>query len=116
MKFFLGTLLISFSSFSFSAADVWTDKVKIIEIYTGYKEGHILFKTSGAHINPGECSGFDLYSVEPGNADVQAILSVLLAAKMSGTDVKVAVDGNRCGTGGVQHLSGKASVSRVGSF
>ncbi|WP_196161756.1 hypothetical protein [Reinekea sp. G2M2-21] len=116
MKNLLGILMVGISVSSFAAEDVWTDKVKIVEIYTGYKEGHILFKTSGTHINPGSCSGFDLYSVEPDNADVQSILSVLLAAKMSGTDVKVAVDGDRCGSAGVQHLSGKASVSRIGSF
>ena len=116
MKYLLVLAMATISPAVFSAPDQWTEKVKITEIYTGYKEGHFLFKTSGALINPAECTDANLYSVEPANADVQSILSLLLAAKMAGTDVKIAADGSRCGTSTINHLKNKVSVSRVGSF
>lgn len=96
--------------------DEWLGDETVLEIYTGYSSGHFLFKTSGYIVNPSLCSDPSLYSVEPDNADVESILSVLLAVKMSGANVKIAVDGDRCGTGGVAHLSGKISVSRVALF
>lgn len=116
MKYLLMILIIFFGANAFSAEDMWTEKVKVLEIYTGYKEGHFLFRTSGTRLNPAECTDNNLYSVESDNTNVQSILSVLLSAKIAGTDVKVAVDGDRCGTVGVNNLANMISVSRVGIF
>lgn len=52
-----------------SIVDSWTGKVKVQEIYTGYKKGCILFNTSGYHIKTGNFSVTNLYSIEPSNAD-----------------------------------------------
>ncbi|MCF6443092.1 hypothetical protein L1077_27075, partial [Pseudoalteromonas luteoviolacea] len=73
-----------------------------------------LFKTSGAHINPALCKNPALYSVEPSKIDAESVLSTLLAAKMSNTDVKIAISGTQCGSS--DHASDKPSVSRVGIF
>ncbi|QPB85759.1 hypothetical protein CWC22_022400 [Pseudoalteromonas rubra] len=116
MKYLLGSALILTSTLANAAADQWTAKVKVVEIYTGYKGGHFLFKTSGTHINPANCGETGLYSVEAANADVKSIYSALLAAKVSNQDVKIAIAGSRCGTSSLDHVRNKPSVSRIGLF
>lgn len=114
MKYLLGVTLALVATMASSAEDQWTEKVKISEIYTGYTGGYFLFKTSKTHVNPAKCSNSALYSVEPSKIDAQSVLSTLLAAKMSNTDVKIAISGSHCGS--TDHAKGKPAVSRVGIF
>ena len=96
-----------------ASAYQWSGYVKIEKILTGYKEGFLLFKTTGNHVNPGSCSNTGYYSIEEKNADVDKALSLLLSAQLGDRKIKVAADGHRCGTVGIQHLENQISVSRL---
>lgn len=111
-KYFILSFML-FSMGGVAAEDQWSGNVKVLEIYTGYKQGFFLFRTTGTALNPASCKQSGLNSVETSNADVESVLSLLLSAKMSDKEVKIAVDGDRCGTSGIEHLSDKPSVSRV---
>ncbi|WHI50438.1 hypothetical protein P3339_18645 [Microbulbifer sp. MLAF003] len=111
MKYLLS--LILFLSFSASAND-WSGPVKVVEIIAGYKDGFVLFRTSGDIVNPNDCQ--DTYSLDPENSNVELALSLLLAAQRSDSEVEIGIDPSNCGRSGVQHLSGKIKVTRIRSL
>ena len=107
MKLVLALLVcLSFNVF----ADIdKSDATTITEIWAGYQEGVLLFKTTEAHVNPHECTS-TYYVVRDGDANLQVILSVLLAAQRSGSKVIVGVNTSECDS------SGRISVTRVASL
>ena len=91
-------------------ANDWSAPTKVTEINAGYKEGILLFKTEAAHVNPKNCVS-SFYIVREGDADLQIILSILLAAQRSGSKIQVGANSNKCDQSG-----NRISVSRVRSL
>jgi len=69
---------------------------KVVEIWSGYKGGQILFKLNIAHLNPKSCGGSGFYSVNPATADVDHFLSMLLTAKSTGNSVQIMLSSSEC--------------------
>ena len=69
---------------------------KVVEIWSGYKGGQILFKLDIAHINPKSCGGSTYYSVNPATADAEHFLSMLLTAKSTSAPVKIMLSSTEC--------------------
>lgn len=107
MKLFGLAALLFLSVPSF--ANDWSQATKVAEINTGYTGGFILFRTEKAHHNPKNCDAA-FYAVRQGDAEVDQILSVLLAAQKSGGSIQVGVNSSKCD----QH--GRISVTRIRSL
>lgn len=101
---------ICFSLFAqASIAGDWSGPSTVGEINSGYAEGLILFKTIKSHNNPKGCDPA-YYAVREGDAAVDVILSMLLAAQRSGSEIRVGVNSTKCDAGG------RISVSRIKSL
>ena len=107
-----GAALVAFFGATFAVATDWSEEVKVTEVVAGYKDGFILFRTSGTYLNPNNCSGV-MYSVDPESANVEHALSILIAAQRSGSEIAVGIDPTSCGRAGVQHLFDKIKVTRI---
>lgn len=94
MKNLMITILILFTGTTL--ADEATGWGNVIEIWSGYKGGQILFKLDIAHINPKSCGGSGFYSVNPATADADHFLSMLLTAKSTGNPVKLMISTTEC--------------------
>lgn len=106
MRKFLSLILF----FSASAvANDWSIPTELGQINTGYKGGMILFKTTGKHHNPNSSCNAHYYSVKSDTANVNHILSVLLAAQRSGAKIQVGVNSNTCSSDANKYIV----VSRV---
>lgn len=108
MKYLFSSLLFLISASTY--ADQWSGSVKVKEIYTGYAVGYVLFSTTGTMVNTANCSQAHLYAVQADSADVDKILSTLLALKLANQPLKVAVAGSKCGTS----AGNKPLVTRLG--
>ena len=95
-------------------ANDWSGNTTVKEIISGYKEGIILFKTTQAHHNPANDCSAEYYSVNKNDADLEVVLSVLLAAQRSGSEIQVGVDSTTCGS--ISHATGRINVTRVKSL
>ncbi|KZN64725.1 hypothetical protein N473_13110 [Pseudoalteromonas luteoviolacea CPMOR-1] len=111
---------IFFSISQAHSADKWLVDVKVAELNAGYKEGYLLvsFKTaSGTTVftNPKSCTrtSGSSFIVDPNNANVDYIYSMLLAAKAADQSVSVAVDANHCGTSGFEYGYSRPSIART---
>ena len=107
MKLFSFAFLILISIPSF--ANDWSQVTKVGQINTGYVQGLILFQTEKAHHNPKNCDSA-FYAVRQGDAQLEQILSILLAAQKSGGSIQVGVNSSKCDIGG------RISVSRIRSL
>ncbi|USH03692.1 hypothetical protein K6Q96_06780 [Grimontia kaedaensis] len=113
MKYnFLFALCILFSSQAF--ASEWSSSTKVKEVIAGYKEGIILFSTKSPHHNPKNCPNASYYSVSQSEADLEMVLSILLAAQRSDSEIQVGVDATKCGT--ISHAEGRMTVTRIKSL
>jgi len=92
-----------------SWANDWSEPSKVGQINTGYVGGLILFQTEKPHHNPNNCDTA-FYAVQESTAQVDQILSVLLAAQKSGGLIQVGVNSEACGHGG------RISATRVRSL
>ena len=79
-----------------SIASDWSSATNVNDIYAGYKGGMVLFNTTSTVHSPNpECNN-GIYSVEADKADVNHVLSVLLAAQRSGANISVGVSSSLC--------------------
>lgn len=110
MKAVFAVFLVFLFPFS-STASEWSNKTMVKVIYTGYKEGIIMFTTTeSAHHNPKGCNA-DLYTVSKEEADINMMFSTLLAAQRSNAEVQIGVDSSKCGS--VSHAMGRINVTRI---
>lgn len=77
-------------------ASDWSVPTKVVEINTGYKSGMIIFRTEQPHLNPSNTCNGAAYATTSAIANIEQILSVLLAAQRSGALVQVGVDSAQC--------------------
>ena len=92
-------LLITLPLFLLSlgaVAEEQTDWGQVVEIWSGYKNGKILFKLDAAYKNPKSCGGSGFYSVNPEVVDRESLLPVLLMAKASQQSVKLVISSTEC--------------------
>jgi len=94
MRILLSIILIFFTGTS--VADESTGWGKVVEIWSGYKGGQVLFKLDIAHLNPKSCGATTYYSVNPATADADHFLSMLLTAKSTGNSVRVMLSSSEC--------------------
>lgn len=76
-----------------------TQVTNIGEIWSGYQNGQILFKTDLPHINPAGCSSRGYYIVDADKADANKFLSILLTAQSRNADVRVRISKTLCFSG-----------------
>jgi len=92
-------VLISFGiSISAFATEI-TATTKIGEIWSGYANGQILFKTVATHINPKPCDSNGFYAVDATKADADKFLSMLLTAQSRDADVQIRISLTECLSG-----------------
>lgn len=92
-----------------SWADDWSEPSKVADISAGYITGVVLFATEKPPHNPNNCDA-NFYAVQESTAQVDQILSVLLAAQKSGGLIQVGVNSKAC-----DHV-GRISVTRIRSL
>ena len=87
-------ILLSVSTNAYS--DEETSWGKVIEVWSGYNNGMVLFKLDIPHENPKNCSASTFYSVNSDKADTSKFLSILLTAKTTGDPVKLMLSTTEC--------------------
>jgi hypothetical protein len=78
------------------SADEETNWGKVVEVWSGYQNGQVLFKLDIPHENPKSCGAATFYAVNPEIADPAKFLSILLYAKASQQIVKVMLSETEC--------------------
>ena len=94
-------------------ADDWSEKTTIKEIVAGYKERIVLFTTTKPHHNPKGCES-SYYAITEDDADLNLMLSMLLAAQRSGAEIQIGVDSSKCAS--ISHAAGRINVTRIKSY
>lgn len=91
---FLGLVFCAFAN-AVNATEI-TATAKVGELWSGYNDGHVLFKLDIPHINPAGCGSNGFYVVDATKADADKFLSVLLTAQARNADVRVRISKTFC--------------------
>lgn len=100
MKKALLLLAIMFISSVAYAGQVTQSGLKVSKVMTGYQGGQIYFLVDKKPVNPKGCrspdEGYNALVVDPQKSDVSQVLSVLLTAKVSRSNIEIQVYDDYC--------------------
>ncbi len=94
MKYLIGIFFCVVSVIS--VADTHSGVGKVIEVWSGYQNGKVLFRLDVTHKNPKPCTANTYYAVDATRADSDKFMSMLLMAKASGAKVDVIMSDTEC--------------------
>ena len=101
-------LIMSSSVF---AGTVAQGGLKVTKVMAGYQTGELYFHVDKDPLNPMECSNTSnndhIFVVDPNKSDVSHVLSVLLTAKTTGSEIELLIYNDAC-------FRGYAVIRRVG--
>ncbi|WP_039983663.1 hypothetical protein [Vibrio sagamiensis] len=97
----LATIILLLTSFMSISGVVTQGSLKVKKILTGYPEGEIYFLVDRQPVNPNNCTltapgHMMLLAVDPKRSDVSQVLSVLLTAKASSSNIEIQVYDDYC--------------------
>jgi len=96
-------LVVSMSSYASHAGQVTQSDLNIVKVMAGYTGGEAYFFVNKDPLNPHQCSltrgAYRILAVDPDRSNVDQVLSILLAAQISGKKVEIQVYNDGCFNG-----------------
>ncbi len=80
-----------------SIAGQWTDARKVKKLYPHGDSAGLYVQLDASTVNPDTCGNVDWYFISKNNSMQGQVFALLLAAKKTGSDIKLYIDG--CGQG-----------------
>ncbi|WP_157771171.1 hypothetical protein [Shewanella algae] len=93
-------LFIVLFPFSLVAGQVTQSNLRVTKVMAGYSGGEIYFFVDKLPNNPRKCanpySDYNILVVDPARSDISQVLSVLLTAKVSNSNIEIQVYDDYC--------------------